>query len=50
MRTDREQALYYLDSEGLIMATFVCVDDALKRLATQGFRLLRQPKQKATYS
>ena len=50
MRNDREQSLYYLDPEDLIIATFVWVDDTLKRLAAQGFRLPRQPKQKASYS
>lgn len=50
MRNDREQPLYYLDPEDLIIATFVWVDDTLKRLAAQGPRLPRQPKQKASYS
>jgi len=39
MRADREQPLYYLDSEDLVIATFVWVDDTLKRLAAQGLRL-----------
>ena len=50
MRADREQPLYYLDPEDLIIATFVWVDDTLMRLASQGLRLPRQPKQKASYS
>jgi len=50
MRADREQPLYYLDPEDLVIATFIWVDDTLKKLAAQGLRLPRQPKQKASYS
>ncbi len=50
MHADQEQLPHYLDPEDLIIATFIWVDDTLKRLAAQGLRLPRQPKQKASYS
>ena len=46
----RAAPLLSLDSEDLIIATFVGVDGTLKRLAAQDIRLPRQPKQKASYN
>jgi hypothetical protein len=49
MRQDREHPLYYLDAETLLVATYVWVDDELKALQTQGFKLPpKQRHQKAT--
>jgi len=44
MLPDREHPLYYLDAETLLTATYVWVDDELKALQAQGFKL--PPKQK----
>jgi hypothetical protein len=49
MRQDREHPLYYLDAETLLVAIYVWVDDELKALQTQGFKLPRKQRhQKAT--
>jgi hypothetical protein len=49
MRQDREHPLYYLDAETLLVATYVWVDDELKALQAQGFKLPKKQKhQKAT--
>ena len=51
MRQDREHPLYHLDAETLLVATYVWVDDELKVLQTQGFKLPKKQKhQKATLS
>jgi hypothetical protein len=49
MRQDRERPLYHLDAETLLVATYVWVDDELKALQAQGFKLPRKQRhQKAT--
>jgi hypothetical protein len=49
MRQDREHPLYYLDAETLLVATYIWVDDELKALQAQGFKLPpKQRHQKAT--
>jgi hypothetical protein len=49
MRQDREHPLYYLDAETLLVAIYVWVDDELKALQAQGFKLPKKQKhQKAT--
>jgi hypothetical protein len=49
MRQDREHPLYYLDAETLLVAIYVWVDDELKALQAQGFKLpKKQRHQKAT--
>ena len=49
MRQDREHPLYYLDAETLLVAIYVWVDDELKALQVQGFKLPRKQRhQKAT--
>ena len=49
MRQDREHPLYYLYAETLLVAIYVWVDDELKALQTQGFKLPRKQRhQKAT--
>ena len=49
MDSNREHPLYYLDAETLLVATYIWVDDELKALQTQGFKLPRtQRHQKAT--
>jgi hypothetical protein len=48
MRQDREHPLYYLDAETLLVAIYVWVDDELKALQAQGFKL--PPKAKAPES
>jgi uncharacterized protein (DUF2132 family) len=49
MRQDREHPLYYLDAETLLVAIYVWVDDELKALQAQGFKLPRKQRhQKAT--
>jgi hypothetical protein len=49
MGPDREHPLYYLDAETALVAIYVWVDDELKALREQGFRLPRPQKhQKAT--
>jgi hypothetical protein len=49
MLPDREHPLYYLDAETLLVAIYVWVDDELKALQAQGFKLPRKQRhQKAT--
>lgn len=49
MPQDREHPLYHLDAETLIVATYIWVDDELKALVAQGFKLPKKQKhQKAT--
>jgi len=49
MRQDREHPLYHLDAETLLVATYIWVDDELKALQAQGFKLPKKQKhQKAT--
>ena len=49
MLPNREHPLYYLDAETLLVATYIWVDDELKALQTQGFKLPRKQRhQKAT--
>jgi len=49
MRQDREHPFYYLDAETLLVAIYVWVDDELKALQAQGFKLPKKQKhQKAT--
>jgi catechol 2,3-dioxygenase-like lactoylglutathione lyase family enzyme len=49
MLPDREHPLYYLDAETLLVAIYVWVDDELKALQAQGFKLSRKQRhQKAT--
>jgi hypothetical protein len=49
MLPDREHPLYYLDAETLLVAIYVWVDDELKALQAQGFKLPpKQRHQKAT--
>ena len=49
MHQDREQLLYYLDAETLLVATYIWVDDGLKALEAQGLKLPpKQKHQKAT--
>ena len=49
MPTDREHPLYHLDAETLLVATYIWVDDELKALEAQGFKLPKKQKhQKAT--
>jgi len=49
MLPNREHPLYYLDAETLLVAIYVWVDDELKALQTQGFKLPpKQRHQKAT--
>jgi len=49
MHRDREHPLYYLDAETLLVAIYVWVDDELKALQAQGFKLpKKQRHQKAT--
>jgi hypothetical protein len=49
MDSNREHPLYYLDAETLLVAIYVWVDDELKALQTQGFKLPpKQRHQKAT--
>ena len=49
MRQDREHPLYYLDAETLLVAIYIWVDDKLKALQAQGFKLPpKQRHQKAT--
>jgi hypothetical protein len=45
MNSHQEHPLYYLDAETLLVAIYVCVDDELKALQAQGFKL---PKSKGT--
>jgi hypothetical protein len=46
---DREHPLYHLDAETLLVAIYVWVDDELKALRAQGFKLPRKQRhQKAT--
>jgi hypothetical protein len=44
MRQDREHPLYHLDAETLLVATYVWVDDELKALQAQGFKLPKKQK------
>jgi hypothetical protein len=49
MVSNREHPLYYLDAETLLVAIYVRVDDELKALQAQGFKLPpKQRHQKAT--
>ena len=49
MVSNREHPLYYLDAETLLVATYIWVDDELKALQAQGFKLPKKQKhQKAT--
>jgi hypothetical protein len=49
MSSHREHPLYHLDAETLLVAIYVWVDDELKALQTQGFKLPKKQKhQKAT--
>ena len=49
MNSHREHPLYYLDAETLLVAIYVWVDDELKALQAQGFKLPpKQRHQKAT--
>jgi hypothetical protein len=49
MDSNREHPLYYLDAETLLVAIYVWVDDELKALQAQGFKLPRKQRhQKAT--
>ena len=49
MLPNREHPLYYLDAETLLVVIYVWVDDELKALQTQGFKLPpKQRHQKAT--
>ncbi|BFH76991.1 hypothetical protein TthTF19_21470 (plasmid) [Thermus thermophilus] len=49
MQQDREHPLYYLDAETLLVATYIWVDDELKALQAQDFKLPpKQKHQKAT--
>jgi len=49
MDSNREHPLYYLDAETLLVAIYVWVDDELKALQAQGFKLPpKQRHQKAT--
>jgi len=49
MPPDREHPLYHLDAETLLVATYIWVDDELKALEVQGFKLPpKQKHQKAT--
>ena len=49
MLPNREHPLYYLDAEILLVAIYVWVDDELKALQAQGFKLPpKQRHQKAT--
>ncbi|BFH82762.1 hypothetical protein TthTF25_06840 [Thermus thermophilus] len=49
MQQDREHPLYHLDAETLLVATYIWVDDELKALQAQGFKLPpKQKHQKAT--
>ncbi|BAW02908.1 transposase IS4 family protein [Thermus thermophilus] len=49
MQQNREHPLYYLDAETLLVAIYVWVDDELKALQAQGFKLPpKQKHQKAT--
>jgi hypothetical protein len=41
MVSNREHPLYYLDAETLLVAIYVWVDDELKALQAQGFKLPR---------
>jgi hypothetical protein len=45
MDSNREHPLYYLDAETLLVAIYVWVDDELKALQAQGFKL---PQNKGT--
>jgi hypothetical protein len=40
----REHPLYYLDAETLLVAIYVWVDDELKALQAQGFKLPKKQK------
>jgi hypothetical protein len=49
MLPNREHPLYYLDAETLLVAIYIWVDDELKALQAQGFKLPKKQKhQKAT--
>jgi hypothetical protein len=49
MDSNREHPLYYLDAETLLVAIYIWVDDELKALQAQGFKLpSKQRHQKAT--
>ncbi len=49
MVSNREHPLYYLDAETLLVAIYIWVDDELKALQAQGFKLpKKQRHQKAT--
>ena len=49
MDSNREHPLYYLDAETLLVAIYVWVDDELKALQAQGFKLPKKQRyQKAT--
>jgi len=49
MLPNREHPLYYLDAETLLVAIYIWVDDELKALQAQGFKLPRKQRhQKAT--
>ena len=49
MDSNREHPLYHLDAETLLVATYIWVDDELKALEVQGFKLpSKQKPQKAT--
>jgi hypothetical protein len=49
MNSNREHPLYYLDAETLLVAIYIWVDDELKALQAQGFKLPRKQRhQKAT--
>ena len=49
MVSNRELPLYHLDAETLLVAIYVWVDDELKALQAQGFKLPRKQRhQKAT--
>jgi len=49
MNSHREHPLYHLDAETLLVAVYVWVDDELKALQAQGFKLPpKQRHQKAT--
>jgi hypothetical protein len=49
MDSNREHPLYYLDAETLLVAIYIWVDDELKALQAQGFKLPRKQRhQKAT--
>lgn len=50
MPNEQRHPLNYLSLEDTLIATYIWVDDQLKALLSQGLRLPRQPRQKATYA